>query len=715
MSGDYNFPKRVFTKAEPFDALEVNEALQPAAEQVNGHLTQHNFRAPLSSTILSDTGTFSRTDERYVEVSNGLANHVSGPTFFATGGFQLSQETSWQLVTGPTPANDLRIEMNTGTSDLVVTAQVSHCYQGAAVGDTELQRLTIAVVQGVGSGKLGRNEQVTIGIRLNGTLYTVPIDTSHSTYRDQRTRQVAYQISVGGISCFVGSIAYNPVDWEAAGWATSTAGNNVVRFKSTIPGVFPGLFEMTALSSVTGITGVFDRLREGTAFASSAAFDTLNSVYPNTTTKLAVVYYPAQIQYALRVDGAVITETITGRFDNEQGALRPFRVVDPRAIASTDTPLGPLGAASTGVYVSRGDNRPDAVNRPMHTVRLTATVPVSPGLRVVEVVARRVPCGLRRSFRTGVNSVGNFTPAVGAFNPQPPDSHVVLYNRQLSVTESPIDPVGSARFVGAVTVPAFAEEDEVSHQSLLTDRVDVIVDALNEIKDYQVARGAINGDHLESYSAVLATGDAAKTAAISFDSLTAPYERAGALGRVTIGLLPHLYQLQDRKSWQLLLSDPLTNRLSASAAAPLECVISVEANVHLSRLRPSATGQADEMHLSAAAFCIALEFEVSGVYEWKLWHPSTGWANSNDYYAQQPSKTSLTPLVLKSLSHYEGVDAGDFVDIPVTAQFVLTGESALKRDIRGVALFGSAAHMRAGTEAEVRVDRCSLNAIVTKS
>ena len=727
MSGDYLFPPRAFVSGEPLEPVEINDALQLPGERLNGHLTQHNVKAPLDPTILADAGTFCRTLARHVDVDSGLGHHSSGPALRAVGGFRLAQETSWQLVQGPEPGTDLSIEIDTGTSDLILTTQLSHCYQGDATGVFAVTRLSISAFEGSGTYKLGSRSRFVLPITLNGLTTDVPIDMRDDRHDDDRVKQVAFQIARGGVTWSSGTTIYPSKSWLSVGlgWSTRRINRNTIEFTALVTGQRLGAFQVTTTS---GVSGSFAAQVAGVAATTTTSFSELPSVFPDATTRSAVVYYPAQIQYALRVDGAVITETITGRFDNEQGAPLPFRVIDPRAMGATKTPLGSrptgaevaAGASAVGVYAGREAVRPDAINRPMLSVRLTATVPVSPGRHIVETVARRVPCGGDRSFRTDVHRVGTFVSTVGVVNPQPADSQVVIYNRQLSVTESPLAPVGAPLFGGVVTVPAFADGDMVSHQSLVDERVDVVVDALNEVKDYQVSRGAINGDHLEVYSPVLAVASADKTAAISFDSASAPYSRGSTGSRllnITVDPL-QTYTLYDTDAWIILLSARLSNTLqSGSVSTPVRCVLTVEGNVFLDRLRPGTGRDSSEMHLAAAAVCVGLY--IDGV--WKLWHPSTAWANSNDYYAQQPSKTSLTPLTLKSLSDYEtvseGNSAGDYVDIPFTATFVMTAGSGLLQSISHVGVFGSAAQMRNGSAADatVRVAYCSINAIAVQS
>ena len=137
MSGDYLFPKRKFKEGEPLDKAEINDALQISAERLNGHLNPHNIRAPLAQSVASDTETFFRTEIVSVDVDS-LMEHTATPTPgkspqpSAPDAFLLEQETGWVPVTG---SEDMIVEMTTGSSALIITAQAAHCYAGKYDGD----------------------------------------------------------------------------------------------------------------------------------------------------------------------------------------------------------------------------------------------------------------------------------------------------------------------------------------------------------------------------------------------------------------------------------------------------------------------------------------------------------------------------------------------------------------------------------------------------
>jgi len=235
----------------------------------------------------------------------------------------------------------------------------------------------------------------------------------------------------------------------------------------------------------------------------------------------------------------------------------------------------------------------------MHAVRLTASVPVDPGLHVIDLVVRRVPCGAGGKFVTSNPGVGNL--AAGLV-PQPVDNRITIYNRQIAVTDNPIEPVSAVEFGDAVVTTPVSDEDVVSRASLLTEGIQPLIDAHNSIESFQVGRGAINRDHLSDYSPVLAVAQSETMSATGIDSTLNRYSWPTS-SVVAIGF--SRYGVYKPVTWKLLESAALSRVLSGSIANPLDCVLSVEANVFLNRLRPKNQTQ-NEMHLSAAAFRILI-------------------------------------------------------------------------------------------------------------
>lgn len=750
MAGDYLFPKRLFKNGEPLDTTEINEVLQPPAERMNGHLGPHNLRAPIPATVLAEADTFTRSKSAQVLVDPGLVNAISGsqdgqsPDPEAPGAFTLEQETGWQVIdAGDEP---MLVEIDTGVSDLALTAYLAHCYAGNVENEDAVYYVDVPlfVDPELRTGTAGSDEKVDVGITLDGTVYTfvglVVADIRRfANYADQ-SRNVAQQIVDGGQSASV-TPPFAAYDVQQKGWLAAS-GYSVRRKGRRLYFTGPkgtGLFR--TITSWNGPLGAGGSVTSTMTLAydpsGSPATPQRLSDLPSATASNGVVakpykamlFYAAQVQYAFRVDGVVLTETITGRFDNEQPSFTPARVVAPRDPSTT----------STGPYLERFRERPDAINIPMCGVRLSAAVSVEPGLHRIELVTRRVPCGRNGRFSLRPPNVGDLTASVEY---TPTRSRVVVYNRQLLVTESPIEPFDAAAFGAAVTVPAFDSEDVVSQNSLVDDRLKPVVEAENALEAYQIARGAVNGDHLEGYSTVLAAAQSDVLRTTNFDSVSNAYvwPDLGALAfpdRRVLAFTDNQFFAVYRQTYGSLTNwksivYATHDLVEASIADAKQCVITVEGNVFLRRLVHKNKNPA-QMHLAAAVFCVGLQIDAGGgAGASYLCAPSVVWVNSNNYMAHQAGKTdsasaSSTDLTLRYLSHF-GADGGptrvvsgdepaDYVDVPVTAQYVLTDNRPLIQSIRGAHIFGSAAWMgdKANGPAEFIVDKASINIVITKS
>ena len=758
MPGDYLFPKRLFKSGEPLDTVELNDALQVAAERLNGHLGPHNIRAPLDPSLSAAAGTFFRTSTAVVDVDPLMlnasgSNDGASPQPGVPDSFLLEQQTGWIPVTG---SEDMIVEVSTGASSLAVTAQAAHCFAGEYGGRGAEFTATVPVFRDPELRNDRRRNAappalMTITVRLNGVNYVLSELQVQDARRfgdpQSQSFEIARRIKDAGPASSSATIAAN--GWPSVtGFSVSRSGRTLT-FKQETPAVVsttPSDFSVT-YQSVTGkpinTTVNMTQTKEPVVTFTAVPFNDLQSCSPSVNPKVAV-YFPAQIQYAIRVDGVVITETITGRFDNEQAPLTPARIIDPRDKTAVDDGGSDPPGGISGPLLSHFRERPDGINIPMHSVRLTASVDVEPGDHVVELVVRRVPTGRRRSFTPPPPEVGGPDSSTTYL---PNDNRVYIYSRQLSVTDVPIEPIDSAVFGTPSVVSSFHDEDVVTKKTLVDDRLQKVANEINDIQSFQVARGAINGDHLQGFSSVIATasvGPFSGTAEVN--SATNYYEYPGSTS-LSFSADPFaeftLYKAANNSNWRML-TEALFSADVGSNTATTDCVITVEANVFIELLaQQSTTPKQDEMHLAAAAFVIGLYHETSSSPDYYLWRPSLAWVNSNNYIAYQASKTSdnlyaySNTVGLNYLSHYgpnrypsgtpslvtAGEVPADFVDVPVTAQFNFSGQRpnglrrGLIRKVTKVAVFASAAWMGSASSAPARfrVREVTLNAVAMKS
>jgi hypothetical protein len=191
--------------------------------------------------------------------------------------------------------------------------------------------------------------------------------------------------------------------------------------------------------------------------------------------KNGAMVMPSGLQFAIRVDGNVIPETITGVDDTTYRASIPIK---PGSQRTGTILLAPGPADARGEQIC-------SLGPPCLPIRVSACVPVSPGDHIVELVVRRVP--FVRSTSRG-NTVGGSVQYGGYDN-------IYVYARQLNVIELKAHPLDSvAPF--ETTVSSFDEEEVLSAASLYTARVQPVIAAHNAVAEGGLQRGALMHRHL---------------------------------------------------------------------------------------------------------------------------------------------------------------------------------------------------------------------------
>lgn len=718
MPGDYLFPKRRFKHGEPLDAEELNEALQPPGERLNGFLGPHNVRAPLDPDIVAARDTFFRTRQVFVDVAPGLSNGNSSPSASTTDGYTIEQDTSWQVIEANTADKDMSIELATGASTLAMTASLSYCLSGDDVEVKAEYTLNLEFLSGDHYTFFYHHNDKLLSMRValegpadsatatSGQYHNFVINLPPPGNMQSIRKEMAKRIANVGIDHLADQADYADPPWGASGYTARAQETNVI-FTRIAPGsATAGTFFWAWPQDPSVLTIPVTTITQSTTAVLGTSGNKLSDLASSDTTGGAggaMVYFAGQVQFALRVDGVVLTDTITGRYDNEQGSFQPGQLENP---VSTLVGLG----------LTRLKNRPDALGLPMYTVRLTYNVDVRPGAHQVDLVARRVPMGPRRKFRTEMPNVGS-RPTDPYLMPM--DNRVVVFNRQLKVIDIPQEGLTTSRFDATVEVPDFTYEDVVSRASLDTDRLRKVVDGSNAVESFQVARGAINGAHLSEYSSVLAVAQGILTSgSLTLNASTNGYSRLTA-GVANFGQFYNLYPLAG--GWTAVVTAKLSEPVVAGTVLPPDgnpCVISIEGNVFLNKLQTVAAATSisgsgnDTMHLGAATFCVGVE--SGGV--WYLWMPSLAWVNSNQYWASEATG-SATLDVIAHPSNYSDNDGHDYYDVPVTAELLFNYDDlGLTRQIDQVGIFGAACSMTTGIPTtELTVQYASVNAVATKS
>lgn len=188
---------------------------------------------------------------------------------------------------------------------------------------------------------------------------------------------------------------------------------------------------------------------------------------------------PCGLQFAIRVDGNIIPETITGIDDTVYRASVPIKPTQQRTGTILLAP-GPADARGEQIC---------ALGPPCLPIRVGACVPVSPGDHIIELVARRVPF-VGTAARGALDEIKT-TVSYGPYD------NIYIFARQLNVIELKAHPVDSSTAF-EVTAPSFDEEETLSTASLYTDRVQPVVTAYNAVDTGGLQRGALMHEHLPS-------------------------------------------------------------------------------------------------------------------------------------------------------------------------------------------------------------------------
>mgnify|MGYP003672047380 CR=1 FL=1 len=183
--------------------------------------------------------------------------------------------------------------------------------------------------------------------------------------------------------------------------------------------------------------------------------------------------YAARVQFAVRLNGRIVEGSITGQTDPFHAPPRGERPVVHRQMTSglslTDEP-GPQVEHTTNV----GTNGPDYYGQ-----RIGAYMEVQPGRHTIELVARRYG----RS-NTGVGYVSS-------------KDVVYVHTRHGILQEVPFYP--SAAVASAdVQIPSMESEDVIRQGELYTKRAFVLQTRTNNLKEGNLARGALTHRHLPS-------------------------------------------------------------------------------------------------------------------------------------------------------------------------------------------------------------------------
>lgn len=185
------------------------------------------------------------------------------------------------------------------------------------------------------------------------------------------------------------------------------------------------------------------------------------------------------LQFAIRLDGNIVEDTITGIDDVVYQASMPLKPLEQRDTTVTTVLPGPQDIRSQQI---------SAIGPAAGGPRISACLPVQSGQHTIEIVVRRVPL-YRISGTYDAGDVRDAMPDYTSVN------NVYIMSRQIIVTELKTFPVDSVSSTD-VSVPAFEEETTISNTTMYVERVQPLIAAYNDVQEGNLQRGALMHYHL---------------------------------------------------------------------------------------------------------------------------------------------------------------------------------------------------------------------------
>ena len=358
----------------------------------------------------------------------------------------------------------------------------------------------------------------------------------------------------------------------------------------------------------------------------------------------ATQFNACRVQFAIRVDGNVLTQTVTGEFDPYQPGIFSLR---PTTTRFADSRL----PGNTHPW----SDQPTAIGAEALPVRMGTMLRVQPGTHTVELVGRRIPLVTQDGFD------GAHTGSSGTLEP----NVIAIFNRQLFALDLPTYPATDT-VSAVVDVPAYDSEQVVSASSLGTDRVDKIAAELNDIKEGAVGRGALANYHLPS--AVIAKNQHRITGGKA--SLTSKYP--GWNATTTFNLLP------SGTGWYLIRDasgDELKTDNTADFDRTGNSIFIIMANVQVVSLR--GLGRPNDPYPCQFG-ALTLGYRTSGGTDTALL--------SSEVYLNHFASTLRFGSGYDSSGLLEKKNVSENVDIPL---FAIVKSNQLPDDVDYFAVYGS--------------------------
>jgi hypothetical protein len=207
-------------------------------------------------------------------------------------------------------------------------------------------------------------------------------------------------------------------------------------------------------------------------------------------------FFPALVQFAIRVDGKVIDESITGKKYSFEESCHGLKIADSPIMDEGDLEnrfiFGQRSSTKGMTYEQKKNSRPGQKIRSTRAaacgpevlpVRLGCVIPVTPGTHKIEIVARRLQ-RKRHQFTQG--------------------DYVGVFSRRICAMSLPVTPLEGESTISVapvneapVNVPAFQTESKVD-QNLFFTPLAHLTNRANELSPRDIKTSSIPSTHLPS-------------------------------------------------------------------------------------------------------------------------------------------------------------------------------------------------------------------------
>lgn len=316
------------------------------------------------------------------------------------------------------------------------------------------------------------------------------------------------------------------------------------------------------------------------------------------------------LQFAIRLDGNIVEDTITGIDDPVYRASLPVKPLQQRNTATPVVLPGPQDVKG---------NQVSAIGPAAGGPRISVCLPVQAGEHTVEIVVRRVPV-------YATDNMPEYTSI----------DKVRIMSRQILITELKTFPVDSVVSTD-ISVPSFEEEDPVSNTTMYVERLQPLIAAYNDVAEGNLQRGALMHYHLPPVLRAQDTTRALLTTAFPGERYNCVYP-----GFNSAAIASAKYDAAPKVGW-FMISDGTQDIMVSSINIALKQRVVILANLQIVDISggqvytyagPDISPQLEPNAGSFAVFRLMWRISGTGNAAWQPLKESTAMANAYSWFGE---------------------------------------------------------------------------------